>query len=132
MLKINDMARLEKEFPFQKLEVWHDAKELSLIIYQITRSISSNEKFGLISQMRRAAISVPANLAEGSSRITKKEQARFTEIAFGSLMELANLLIIAQELKFVDSKAVDPVLDNIKMLGKRLSSLRNSQFKAND
>ncbi|MFC2188306.1 four helix bundle protein [Fulvivirgaceae bacterium LMO-SS25] len=126
------MARLEKEFPFQKLEVWHDAKELSLIIYQITRSISSNEKFGLISQMRRAAISVPANLAEGSSRITKKEQARFTEIAFGSLMELANLLIIAQELKFVDSKAVDPVLDNIKMLGKRLSSLRNSQFKAND
>ena len=126
------MARLEKEFPFQKLEVWHDAKELSLIIYQITRSISSNEKFGLISQMRRAAISVPANLAEGSSRITKKEQARFTEIAFGSLMELANLLIIAQELKFVDSKAADPVLDNIKMLGKRLSTLRNSQFKAND
>jgi four helix bundle protein len=126
------MARLEKEFPFQKLEVWHDAKELSLIIYQITRSISSNEKFGLISQMRRAAISVPANLAEGSSRITKKEQARFTEIAFGSLMELANLLIIAQELKFVDSKAIDPILDNIKMLGKRLSSLRNSQFKAND
>ena len=82
--------------------------------------------------MRRAAISVPANPAEGSSRITKKEQARFTEIAFGSLMELANLLIIAQELKFVDSKAADPVLDNIKMLGKRLSSLRNSQFKAND
>jgi four helix bundle protein len=116
-----------QSFPFQKLEVWHESKDLCLSIYLISNGFPTNEQFGLTNQIRGAALSIPTNLAEGSSRITRKEQARYTEIAFGSLMEVANLLIIAKELNYINEISVEPILDKIATLGKRLSTLRNSQ-----
>ena len=66
-------------FPFERLTVWHEAKEYAHLIYNLTRKFPDSERFGLTSQMRRAAISVQSNLAEGSSRLSKIEQARFTD-----------------------------------------------------
>ena len=73
---------------FEKMEVWKLSKELVKEIYSLTKEFPKMEEFGLISQLRRAAVSVPTNLAEGSARSTKKDQINFTVISFASLMEL--------------------------------------------
>lgn len=77
-------------FGFEKLETWQVARQFTKDIYDITRTFPGEEKFGLVSQMRRAAISVGSNLAEGVSRTTPKAQANFSEMAYGSLMEVLN------------------------------------------
>ena len=76
-------------FPFEKLEVWQLAKELILAIYNVSKRFPANEQYGLINQINRAVISVASNLAEGSSRISQKDQAHFSQLAYGSLMEVA-------------------------------------------
>jgi len=89
------------EKPHKKLTVWQKAVELSVKIYQITESFPKAELFGLVSQMRRAAVSVPANIAEGAARRGIKEQLHFINIARGSLSELDTHLEIATRIKFV-------------------------------
>lgn len=84
-----------KQYSFDKLEVWSLAKDFSRLVYKITQSFPYDEKYGIISQLRRASISVCTNLAEGSGRINNKDKAHFTQIAYGSLMEVLNLLIIS-------------------------------------
>jgi len=79
-----------KQFSFEKLVVWQKSKDLSIHIYRITSSFPKEEKFGLISQLRRCAVSIASNLAEGSGRNSSKDKARFSEIAYGSLLELLN------------------------------------------
>ena len=79
-----------KEYGFEKLDAWSKALDLSLGIYEITKLFPESEKFGLISQMRRCAVSVQSNIAEGSARITNKDRRNFYAIAFSSLMELLN------------------------------------------
>ncbi len=74
-------------YSFEKLEVWKESKKLTKIIYQITSHYPENEKFGLTSQLRRASISVCSNLAEGSARITPKDKAHFSTMAYSSLIE---------------------------------------------
>ena len=71
---------------FEKLDVWQKARTYVKIIYQLTESFPDNEKFGWISQLRRASISIVSNIAEGTSRSSLKDQIRFTEIAYGSAM----------------------------------------------
>ena len=75
-----------KVFSFEKLAVWQDAKGLTKVIYTLTSSFPENEKFGLVSQLRRAMISVTSNIAEGSSRTSHKDQARFYQIGYSNLM----------------------------------------------
>jgi hypothetical protein len=81
-------------FSFEKLEVWKESRTLVRLIYLQTNSFSSEEKFGLTSQLRRAAISVGSNIAEGAGRETVKNQCQFYVMAYGSLMEVLNQLII--------------------------------------
>jgi len=87
-------------YPFEKLRVRESARRLVSSVYKATRTFPRSELCGLTSQTNRAAVSVPANLAEGSSRSSRKDQAHFSQIAYGSLMELACLLVLAVDLAF--------------------------------
>ena len=88
-------------YSFEKLEVWVEAKELSKVIYIVTKDFPSDEKFGLTSQLRRASISICSNIAEGSARKTNKDKAHFTTMAFSSAVEVLNQVIITEELGFI-------------------------------
>ncbi|KAB1069165.1 four helix bundle protein [Tamlana haliotis] len=115
-------------FSFEKLRVWIDSKELVKIIYQVTRNFPSEEKFGLTNQLRRASISVASNLAEGTSRNTNKDKAHFTTIAFSSLMEVLNQIIIAKELNFIDDNNYQVIRSEIEKIANKLNALRRSQL----
>ena len=92
---------MEYKFAFEKLEVWQLAKNLAVKIYKTTNSFPAGERYGIISQINRAVMSVTANIAEGSSRMGSKDKSRFYSIAYSSLMELVSHLIIAKELGFL-------------------------------
>src|SRR5688500_9801544 len=102
-----------KTYSFEKQEVWILAKKLTVFIYSITKPFPDDERFGLISQMRRAAISVCSNFAEGNAKKSGKEKARYTEIAYCSLLELLNQGLISQELNYVDDKAINKMREMI-------------------
>jgi four helix bundle protein len=89
-------------FSFEKLQVWIDSKELVKLIYKQTQLFPNEERYGLTSQIRRASISVPSNISEGSTRKSNKDKARFYVIAYGSLIEVLNQLIIAYEINFIN------------------------------
>ena len=90
-----------RTFSFEKLNVWQKSRQLSVAIYTLTKSFPDEERFGLISQMRRCAVSVSSNIAEGSGRHSSKDKARFTEISYSSLLELLNQLILSQDLELI-------------------------------
>lgn len=88
---------------FSNLEGWKSAKELSIFVYRITKDYPTFEQFALTSQTTRAAVSIAANIAEGSSRKSNKDFAHFLEIAIGSAFELETLIEIAFDLKYINS-----------------------------
>ena len=120
---------MSKTYSFEKLNVWKLARQLVTDIYQLTSTFPKEERFGMTSQLRRAACSVPNNLAEGSARISPKEQARFTEISFGSLMEVLNELIVSCDLGFISTEQVEKQRPLIDEIGNKLNKLRESQLK---
>ncbi len=101
---------MRKQFPFEKLEVWQDARRLVHDVYACSREFPKEERFGLTSQLTRAAVSVVNNLAEGSGRSSLKDQAHFSNQAYGSLMETACDLILVTDLKFTELTVTDPIL----------------------
>ncbi len=115
-------------YSFEKLEVWQKARQLCLQIYVITNEFPQSEKFGLNDQLRRCGISVISNLAEGSARSTPKDQAHFSTIAYGSLMELLCQLIIATDLKYIDQERLDSIRSDIDQIGLRITGLKKSQL----
>ena len=112
---------------YKDLIVWQKGIRLVSAIYKITEKFPKSEIFGLTSQTRRAAVSIPANLAEGYARKHRAEYAQFVKIAFGSGAELETHILIAQNLKFVDKKdsaEVEALLDEVmRMLNKLSASL---------
>lgn len=90
-----------KTYSFEKLDCWQHARKLAVWIYQTTRKFPADERFGIVSQMRRAAISVASNIAEGTSRKTHKDQSHFSVIAYSSTIELLNDLILSDDLGFI-------------------------------
>ncbi len=88
-------------FPFEKLEVWQMARKLVCKIYEATKQFPATEKHGLVSQLNRAAVSVASNIAEGEGRITAKDNLRFLGVAWSSLMEVMNQLILAQDVGYL-------------------------------
>jgi four helix bundle protein len=116
-----------KIYSFETLDVWKETRKLTLKIYQLTKKFLSEEKFGLISQMRRASISISSNISEGSSRQSLKDQARFSEISFGSLMELLNQCILCFDLNYLKEPDLIEIRINIDSIGFKLDGLRKSQ-----
>ena len=115
-------------YSFEKLEVWKEAKELSKIIYIITKSFPDDEKFGLTSQLKRASISICSNIAEGSARKTNKDKAHFTTIAFSSAVEVLNQIIISHELNLINSEEYETLRQKIESITNKLNALRNYQI----
>jgi four helix bundle protein len=108
---------------FKDLNVWQQGKELAVSIYNITSAGAFKTDFGLRDQIRRAAVSIPSNIAEGDERGTNKEAVRFFYIAKGSLAELQTQLIIANEIGYIDSKILKDMDERCHALGKMLGSL---------
>ena len=111
---------------YKDLIVWQKSVELVKLVYALTRSFPTDEKFGLVSQMRRAAVSVPSNIAEGHARNTSGEYVQFISHAEGSLAELETQLIVSMELGFcaaVDAKPIQVVIEEVQ---KMTNALRKS------
>jgi len=117
-----------KTYSFEKLEVWKASIELVKFIYKITGTFPSEEKFGLVSQLRRASVSIASNLSEGTSRNTNKDKAHFTTMSFSSAMEVLNQLIISKELNFISENDYILVRNKIEKITNMLNALRNSQL----
>jgi len=94
-------------YTFERLRVWQLSKKLVVLVYHITEEFQTHEKFGLVSQLRRASVSVCSNISEGSTRWGARDKARFYEIAFGSLMETLNQLIIAFDLQLLNQSQLE-------------------------
>lgn len=113
-------------YSFEKLEVWKLAKDLCVYIYKLTGTFPNDEKFGLVSQMRRASVSIASNIAEGSSRMSKKDQSHFYTISFSSTIELLNQLIISHALAFLNEDELQESRLKIEPITKGLSNLKRS------
>lgn len=113
---------------YKELIVWQKSFDLAKKVYRITESFPKSEVYGLTSQMRRAVVSIPSNIAEGFVRKHTKEFSQFISIAFGSGAELETQLLLSKELKFITEKEfseVDSLLSEImKMLNSLLSKLK--------
>lgn len=117
-----------KEYSFEKLDVWKKSKDFTVNIYQVTANFPSAEKFGLVSQLRRAAVSVSSNIAEGSSRTSNKDQARFYIMAYSSAVEILNQLIISKDLEFLSEgnyKELRSDIEDITAMINRLHKATN-------
>ena len=118
---------MERRFSFEKLEVWRLAMVLAEEVYSITRSFPKEERYGLVDQTRRAAVSISSNLAEGCSRYSYKDQARFTSIAYGSLMELVSQMKLAHRLGWLSDKKLIDFEENAIELSIKITRFRQSQ-----
>ena len=114
------------EYSFQKLKVWQEAKKLVVDVYHLLDEFPKFEKYALCDQIRRAVVSVPSNIAEGSGRKSLKEQIHFLEIAYGSLMETYNQLLIAIELTYIAEECVETIKPSIDAVAKMINGLSNS------
>ena len=115
-------------FGFEKLEVWQDARKLTVLTYQLTKKYPEKEKFGLTNQMRRASVSIGANIAEGSTRFSAKEQAHFYSISFGSLMELMSHSFTSLDLHYLNMGEFEQIKSIIQPLSLKINNLRNTAF----
>ena len=107
---------------FRELKVWEKAHQLTLWVYRATTNFPAEEKFGLTSQLRRAAAAIPANIAEGCGRAGERELARFLQIAMGSASELEYHLLLAHDLDFVDAASYQQLHDSTTEVKRMLTS----------
>lgn len=117
------------KYSFENLEVWQKSRELVKDIYQTTSKYPKEERFGLTSQLRRASVSISSNIAEGSTRWSKKDQSRFYEIAFGSLIEVLNQLILSTDLEFLQEAQLTELRTKIDQIARMLNALYQSAHK---
>lgn len=113
-------------YSFEKLNVWQEAKKLVVDVYYLLDSFPKFEKYALCDQIRRAIVSVPSNIAEGSGRKSLKEQIRFLEISYGSLMETYNQLLIAIDLTYITEESVVAIKPSIDAVAKMINGLSKS------
>ena len=113
------------------LDVWREGIELVVKVYEIVQKFPNEEKYGLVDQIKRSAISIPSNIAEGAARNSKKEFLQFLHISLGSVSELETQLIIANRLEFLDNEEIFSLIEKerSKLLGliKYLRDEKNAQ-----
>ena len=108
---------------FKDLDVWKVSMDLVVKVYEITRGFPKSEQFGLASQLQRAAVSIPSNIAEGSGRGTRKDFAHFLDQARGSLLEVITQLEISRSLNYGDSDKIKAIQLEYEILGMRINAL---------
>jgi four helix bundle protein len=111
---------------YRDLRVWQEGIQLTTSIYRLTDSFPPREQYGLISQLRRCAVSIPSNIAEGHARLSTREYLRQVSIALGSTAELETHLYIARELGYASADSIAEALVQADQLGKQLRSLTKS------
>lgn len=111
---------------YQDLKVWQKARELTKIVYELSASFPESERFGLQSQIRRAACSVMLNISEGAGRSSKRDFSRFLDLANGSNNEVLTASIIATDLSFLSGEQFDQIQDTSTEISKMLYALRKS------
>lgn len=111
---------------FKELKVWQKSIDLSTEVYGLTSAFPDTEKYSLVSQINRCAISIPSNIAEGAGRSTGKDFARFLDISLGSCFELETQLVIASRLKFVSSELSDSVMSDLGEVQSMIIGLKKS------
>lgn len=115
---------------YRKIVAWQKAHELVLHIDAITEKFPKHELFGLISQLRRASVSIPANIAEGYGRTTDAELARFIDIALGSANELEYLMVLSADLKYISKNVSEQLFSNVVEIRKMLFAFTKTLRKA--
>lgn len=116
---------------YRDLDVWRRSKALAISIYKVTEDFPKNEIYGLTSQIRRAAVSVPSNVAEGFRRNSDKEKLQFLHIAFGSGAELETQIEISKDLNYLDKDKYSKIFGELEEIMKMLNSIINNFDKAN-
>lgn len=117
------------EYPFEKLRVYQEARRMVTFIYRLIREYPDEERYAICAQMRRSAVSVTSNIAEGTSRSTLKDKIHFLEISYGSLMELFSQLQVSLDLGYISQDTYLEARNFIVAVAQPLSGLRNSYLK---
>ncbi len=113
-------------FKFEKLDVWQKAIDFADLVYSSTRNFPQEERFGLTNQMRRAAVSVSSNIAEGTSRMSQSDFKRFVEIATGSVFEVISQAFTRPRQGFISDQTFSTLYSSAEEVGRMLSGLRKS------
>ncbi|MEY4963289.1 MAG: hypothetical protein RLZZ323_608 [Bacteroidota bacterium] len=111
---------------FKNLEIWKRSRLFCSKIYAVTSNFPDNEKFGITNQLRRASVSIPSNIAEGSSRASNKDFSRFLEIAIGSAYEIETQLLISNDLEFLEFDTLEILLTELEEIIKMISKFRTT------
>lgn len=109
---------------FRNLDVWKSSVQLVKVVYELTAFFPASEKFNLISQISRCAVSIPSNIAEGCARDSQKDFARFLQISLGSSFELETQFEIAKELNFIDNIKFEQLITQLHTIQKQIQSLK--------
>ena len=109
---------------YKNLHIWQDGIKLARRIYEITSTFPANEKYGIVSQMTRAAVSIPSNIAEGAGRNSNKEFAKFLSIAIGSIFELHTQVVICEQIGYIDSETIKELDQQIYTLQQQINTYK--------
>lgn len=107
---------------YKNLEIWKRSMKMAVEVYIITENYPDSEKYGLVSQLRRASVSVSSNIAEGAGRGSNKDFKRFLDIAYGSLYEIETQIMISDHLHYIDSKKREELCDEVNQIQKMIYS----------
>lgn len=117
---------MNRQYGFEKLSVWQNSRKLVKHIYCLTKDLPAEERFGLISQIQRAAVSVSSNIAEGASRTSSKDQGHFYQTAYASLMEVLCQLTLCLDLDYIQSSSYQSSRVMIGQVSYQLNQLRSA------
>ena len=117
---------MRHKYSFERLNVWNDSRELVKEIYKVSGTFTSKETYALCSQIQRAVISIPSNIAEGMGRLSEKEQVRFLEIAFGSTMEVYCQLMLSVDLGYLSQDKFDEIVVLLDRVANKINALSKS------
>ena len=109
---------------YKKLMVWQDAVDFSVKLYHATKTFPADERFGLISQLRRASVSIPSNIAEGAGRNSRKSFAGFLDVSLGSSFELETQLLISKKVGYLTEVVFDELMRELSRIQKMIVSFR--------
>lgn len=116
-------------FGFEKLEVWQKSIDFCRLVYSVSQEFPKEEIYGLSCQIKRAVISISSNIAEGSSKNSLKDQVKFSEIAYGSLMEVFSQLILAKKLGYLSEEIYTKCRNEAEILSRLINAYKNLQVR---